>query len=264
MAERSASYNMIEFGIALVLSSFIAGVFTFFAPCTLPLVPAFLGVIAGVKPEDMNDPEKLKSIRWKIFANAIFYVLGFSLIFILFGVAFSFIGKFILVRVLLQRIGGVMIVLFGLVLMGWLRIPFFNSEKQIRVPLLFQSAGKANSFGIGAIFALGWSPCVGPLLGSILFLAAGSGTVLQGTFLLAVFSIGLGIPFLITALLIGRAFSAFGRWATGLKIINTIAGIFLILLGVLLISNQFEPVFNQFKGFLQQFQFYEVYINRFL
>jgi cytochrome c-type biogenesis protein len=255
---------MVDFGFALIASSFIAGVFTFFAPCTLPLVPAFLGVIAGVKPEDMNNPEKLKGMRWKIFTNAIFYVLGFSMIFILFGVAFSFLGQIVLIRELLQRIGGIMIILFGLVLMGWLKIPFLSSEKQIRVPLLFRSAGKANSFGIGAIFALGWSPCVGPLLGSILFLASGSGTVLQGTFLLAVFSIGLGIPFLITALLIGRAFSAFGRWAMGLKVINAIAGIFLIVLGVLLISNQFENVFNNFRGFLLQFQFYEEYINRFL
>ena len=161
---------MIEFGLALVFSSFIAGIFTFFAPCTLPLVPAFLGVIAGVKPEDMNNPEKLKGMRWKIFTNAIFYVLGFSLIFILFGIAFSFLGQFVLIRVWLQRIGGIMIVLFGLVLLNWLKIPFLGSEKQIHVPKLFQSAGKANSFGIGSLFALGWSPCVGPLLGSILFL----------------------------------------------------------------------------------------------
>ena len=255
---------MIEFGIALVFSSFIAGVFTFFAPCTLPLVPAFLGVIAGVKPEDMNNPEKLKGMRWKIFTNAIFYVLGFSLIFILFGIAFSFLGQFLVIRIWLQRIGGIMIVLFGLVLLNWLKIPFLSSEKQIHVPKLFQSAGKTNSFGIGALFALGWSPCVGPLLGSILFLASGSGTILEGTFLLVVFSLGLAIPFLVTALLIGKAFSAFGRWATGLKIINGIAGIFLITLGVLLLTDQFTPVFNQFRGFLQQFQFYEEYINRFL
>lgn len=227
-------------------------------------MPAFLGVIAGVGQDELTDPERLKKIRWKIFGNAIFYILGFSIIFILFGVAFSLLGKIVLIRIWLQRIGGILIILFGLFLLGALKIKFLNAEKQIRVPKLFQSANKTNSFGIGALFALGWSPCVGPLLGSILFLAAGSATVVQGTFLLGVFALGLAVPFLLTALLIGRAFAAFGRWGRALKIINAIAGIFLILLGILLISGQFTPVFNQFRGWLLKYQFYEEYINRFL
>lgn len=255
---------MIEFGIALVLSSFIAGFFTFFAPCTLPLVPAFLGVISGVRQEELSDPENIKRLRWKIFSNAIFYVIGFSLIFILFGVAFSLLGQIYVVRIWIQRLGGILVILFGLVLMGVLKIPALSSDKQIRAPGLFKSASKANAFGIGVLFALGWSPCVGPLLGSILFLASGSGTVLQGTFLLTVFALGLAIPFLITALLIGRAFFAFSRWVGALKTINIIAGIFLIGLGILLVSDQFTQVFNQFRGWLLQFQFYEEYINRFL
>ncbi|MBI2063283.1 MAG: cytochrome c biogenesis protein CcdA [Candidatus Yanofskybacteria bacterium] len=255
---------MIEFGIALILSSFVAGVFTFFAPCTLPLVPAFLGVIAGVGPEELNDPEKLKRLRWKIFSNAVFYVLGFSLVFILFGVAFSFLGKIFVIRLWLQRIGGILIILFGLFLSGLLKLPWLSAEKQIRLPKLFTSSNKTNSFGIGVLFALGWSPCVGPLLGSILFLASGSGTVAQGTFLLMMFSLGLAIPFLITALLIGKAFTVFAKWGRMLKVINVVAGIFLIALGALLISNQFTPVFNQFRGWLLQYQFYEEYINRFL
>lgn len=255
---------MIEFGIALIVSSFIAGIFTFFAPCTLPLVPAFLGVISGVGQEDLQNPEKLKGLRWKVFGNALFYVLGFSLIFILFGIAFSALGKIFLIRVLIQRIGGVLVILFGLVLLGVLRIRWLSAEKQIHVPKLFQSATKANSFGIGALFALGWSPCVGPLLGSVLLLASRSGTLLQGTFLLIIFSLGLAVPFLLTALLIGKAFSAFSKWTRVLKVINIIAGIFLITLGVLLVSNQFTHVFNIFRAFLLRFEFYEKYVNKFL
>lgn len=255
---------MIEFGIAIIVSAFIAGVFTFLAPCTLPLVPAFLGVIAGVGQEDLNNPEKLKGLRWKIFSNAVFYVLGFSLVFILFGVAFSFLGKILFIRIWLQRIGGALVVLFGLFLLGALKISWLSREKQIQAPKLFKSASKTNSFGIGALFALGWSPCVGPLLGSILFLASGSGTVLQGTLLLVVFSLGLAIPFLITALLVGKAFTAFGRWSRFLKTVNAVAGIFLIALGLLLVSDQFTPIFNQFRGYFNRFEFYEEFINRFL
>jgi len=255
---------MIEFGIALILSSFVAGFFTFFAPCTLPLVPAFLGVISGVSPDELSDPENVKRLRWKVFTNAIFYVIGFSIIFILFGVAFSLLGQINEVRIWVQRLGGILVILFGLVLIGVLKIPALSFDKKIKAPGLFKSASKANSFGLGVIFALGWSPCVGPLLGSILFLASGSGTVLQGTFLLIVFALGLAIPFLITALLIGRAFSAFSRWAGALKVINIVAGVFLIGLGFLLVSDQFTQIFNQFRGWLLQFQFYEEYINRFL
>lgn len=255
---------MIEFGVALIISSFIAGLFTFFAPCTLPLVPAFLGVISGVSPEELKDPESTKRLRGKIFTNAVFYVLGFSLVFILFGVAFSFLGQIYLVRIWLQRLGGIFVVIFGLVLLGFFKIPFLSGEKQIRAPKLLQSASKTNSFALGVLFSLGWSPCVGPLLGSILFLASGSGTIIQGTFLLVIFSLGLAIPFLLTALLIGRAFSAFGRWSTALKVINIIAGIFLVGLGILLVSDQFTFVFNKLVGWFSQFQFYETYLNRFL
>lgn len=253
-----------ELSFGLTISSFIAGVLTFLAPCTLPLVPAFLGVIAGVDQKELAKPESAKKLRWKIFHNALFYVLGFSLIFILFGVAFSFLGKVLIIRELLQRIGGVLIIIFGLFLLGILKISFLSAEKQIRVPKLFQSSNKTNSFFIGSLFALGWSPCVGPLLGTVLLLASGTMTILQGTFLLIVFSLGLAIPFLLTALLIGKAFSAFGRWGNALNVINKIAGVFLVALGVLLLSNQFTPVFNQFRGWFLQYQFYEEYINRFL
>lgn len=253
-----------ELGLGLIVSSFIAGLFTFFAPCTLPLVPAFLGVISGVGHEDLNDPGQVKKLRGKIFSNAIFYVLGFSAIFILFGIAFSALGQILVIRTLIQKIGGILIIIFGLFLMGAFKIKFLNAERQIRAPKLFKTASRANSFGIGALFALGWSPCVGPLLGTILLFASGSGTLAAGTLLLVMFSAGLAIPFLITALLIGRAFTAFKRWNRALKIINIIAGIFLIALGVLLITNQFENVFNSLRGYLFRFEFYEEFINRFL
>lgn len=255
---------MPEFNLAITISSFIAGVFTFFAPCTLPLVPAFLGIIGGVGTESLNDPARLKAARWMIFKNAIGYVVGFSIIFILFGVAFSYLGTIMFIRLWLEKLGGLFIIGFGLVLLGWLNIPFLNYDKKMAVPQLFRRVSLANSFLLGALFALGWSPCVGPLLGSILLLATTSGTVLEGTFLLVVFSIGLGIPFLLTALLIGRAFTAFRKWESVISVINKIAGVFLLIIGFLLILGKFELIHGQFKNYFYNFSWFEVFINRFL
>ena len=252
------------FGIEITIASFIAGVFTFFAPCTLPLIPAFLGIISGARIEELKDPEQLKLVRGRIFKNAVFYVLGFSLIFILFGVSFTFVSQVLGLKSWIQGIGGVLVIVFGLFLMGWLKLPFLSSEKQIRVPQLFRHVSLANSFLLGALFAVGWSPCVGPLLGSVLLLASSSGTILEGTFLLAVFALGLGIPFLLTSLLIGKAFSAFGRWGRALEVINKIAGIFLIFLGVLLITGQFSAFHNKLIFYFYQLPYFEEFINRFL
>lgn len=250
----------------LIIPSFIAGIFTFVAPCTLPLVPAFLGIISGVPPSELQDPEKLKKVRWKIFSNALFYVIGFSLIFILFGIFVALLGKIYIIRLWISRIGGILVILFGLFVMGALKWKFLAQEKQFQAPKLLASPNKLNSFFIGALFSLGWSPCVGPLLGSVLLVASTQGTVLQGTTLLTVFSAGLAIPFLLTALFVGKAFSAFGsvKFNRGINIVNKVAGVFLIFLGTLLVSDKFTFVFNNLRGFFQRFEFYQEFINRFL
>ncbi|MBI2064488.1 MAG: sulfite exporter TauE/SafE family protein [Candidatus Yanofskybacteria bacterium] len=271
---------MPEFNLAITISAFIAGLLTFFAPCTLPLVPAFLGIISGVGPEILNDPLKLKAVRWKIFKNAVSYVVGFSIIFILFGAAFSYLGTILAVRLWLEKLGGLFVLAFGLFLLGWLEIPFLNTEFRpvrslARPPRADESRwdlGKAtsngisllNSFILGALFALGWSPCVGPLLGSILLLATTAGTVFEGIFLLIIFSIGLAIPFLVTSLLVGKAFTVFSRWGKFIGIINKAGGIFLVIIGFLLILGRFELIHSQFKNYFYNFQFFEVFINRYL
>lgn len=257
---------MIEFGLALVLAAFLAGLFTFFAPCTLPLVPAFLGIISGVDSEQFQDSSQISGIRKKVFLNALFYVFGFSLIFILFGVAFSFLGQVVILRIWMQRLGGIFVILFGLVMLGVLRIPFLEREFNLKakIPKFLTTPSKGNSFGIGALFALGWSPCVGPLLGSILLLAAGNDTVWQGALLLVVFSAGLAIPFLLVALLLGKAYAVLGRIKNTLQIINAIAGLFLVVLGVLLVSDQFIPIFNELRGYFTRFEFYNNFIERYL
>lgn len=265
---------MPEFNLAIIISSFVAGVFTFFAPCTLPLVPAFLAIISGIKvrgsdplTERGQTPLSLSPYRWRIFKNAIFYVLGFSLIFILFGVSFTFVSQILGLKDWLQRIGGVTVILFGLVLIGWIKMPVPEGVRylSVRVPdPLLQKASFFNSFLLGALFALGWSPCVGPLLGSVLLLASTSGTILQGAFLLVVFSVGLGLPFLLTALLIGKTFLAFEKWGKTIMVINRTAAIFLIFLGVLLTIGQYKAFHNWLLIYFYRFQFFEVFVNKFL
>lgn len=253
---------MPEFNSAITISSFIAGVLTFFAPCTLPLVPAFLGIISGTS--DLSDPAKVKAAQGRIFMNAVFYVAGFSAVFILFGVVFSFLGTLPLVKEILEKAGGLFIIAFGLVLLNLLNVSWLSSDRRIAVPQMFRRVSLANSFVLGALFALGWSPCVGPLLGAILLLASTSGTVLEGTFLLTVFSLGLALPFLLTALLIGRAFRAFGRWAGFIAVINKIAGIFLVVIGFFVITGNFSFLLGSFKSYFYRFDMFETFINRFL
>ncbi len=239
------------------LAAFIAGILTFLAPCTFPLIPAYLGFISGVPSAELQDPSKAKAVRWKIFSNGVFYVLGFSLIFILFGVAAGFLSKVLLFRTILNSVGGIFLIIFGLLLLGVLNLPFFTKERQIPIPQIFRKPGKTSSFFVGSIFALGWSPCVGPLLGSIFLLASTQGTVLQGASLLGTFSLGLAIPFLLVALLIGHAVKWFSKFQKPIKVLNVIGGILLIALGGLLVTNNFTAVFNSLIGYFYQFDFFK-------
>lgn len=224
--------------IELIIPAFIAGILTFLAPCTLPLVPGYLGFISGVGTEDLKDPLKAKSARKKIFLNGLLFVIGFSLIFILLGSLFGLGGgALIKYRLWLSRIGGVFVILFGLFMIGVLKLPFLNVEKHL-TGIKFLTPGKPTSSLIfGATFAFGWTPCVGPILGSILTLAAAGATVGEGALLLSVFSLGLAIPFLAVALGIGSASVYLNKISKYLHVVSIVGGLFLIFLGVLLLTD---------------------------
>ena len=225
---------------SLIIPAFIAGIFTFLAPCTLPLVPGYLGFISGVSAQDLKDPLKAKTARRKIFLNGLLFVIGFSFIFILLGSLFGLGGSALIqYRLWLSRIGGVFVILFGLFMIGVLRLPFLNVEKHIRGIKALKPGNPISSLIFGATFALGWTPCAGPVLGSILTLAAASATVGQGAFLLSVFSLGLAVPLLIIAAGIGSASNSIAKLSKYLNVISAIGGTFLIFLGVLLLSNKF-------------------------
>ena len=191
--------------LSLIIPAFLAGILTFLAPCTLPLVPGYLGFISGASHEAPNGAVA----RRKILLNGLFYVIGFSLVFITLGILFGLLGVIAgPYRVWFSRVGGIFVIIFGLYLTGILKLSFLNflqGEKHFRFTRHLKPGSPVSSLVFGATFAFGWTPCVGPILGSILALAAAKTTVLQGGFMLLVFSAGLAVPFLLVALGIGSA-----------------------------------------------------------
>ena len=226
---------------SLIIPSFIAGTLTFLAPCTFPLIPGYLGFISGVSLDELQNPRSAPKARRRVFLNGLLYVVGFSTVFVSFGMLFglggSALGQY---RTLLSQIGGVFIIFFGLYIIGILRLPFLKFLNQDHT---YNFVGKLtpgtplSSLIFGATFAFGWTPCVGPILGSVLTLAAHSAPVLQGGFLLAVFSAGLGLPFLIIAYGISSATGYIRLMNKYLRYFEVIGGILLVLLGILLITD---------------------------
>ena len=231
---------MIEISIGFIAASFFAGLLTFLAPCTLPLVPAYLGFISGVDQDALKNPVTARAARRKIFLNGLAFIVGFSLIFIVFGVLAGFAGTALApYRIWLARTGGILVILFGLFMLGFFKLPFFQTDKRIPIPKWLTLGKPSSSLFIGGTFALGWTPCVGPILGSILLLAGTSGTAFTGGVMLTVFSIGLAIPFLLIALAFSKATTYIDRISKYLKAVSVVGGVFLILLGFLLATDNF-------------------------
>jgi len=228
-------------GIGLIISAFVAGLITFLAPCTLPLVPAYIGFISGVSTKDLEDPKKAKEARRKIFFNGLSFVIGFSVVFIVFGTLAGLVGQSLTpFRIWFTRIGGILVILFGLFMLGVFKLPFLQIEKRIKIPSFLTIGKPTSSLVIGSAFAFGWTPCVGPILGSILLLASAKTTALQGALLLTVFSAGLAIPFLLISIAFSRATKYIEKISKYLKWVSIIGGVFLILLGILLLTNNFS------------------------
>ena len=228
---------MFGLDVSLAAAAFIAGLLMFLAPCTLPLVPGYLAFISGVKQKDALH---IKASRAKIRRNAVAFVVGFSVIFISFGILAGFFGSFIgQYRQLLSQIGGVFIIGFGLLMLNVISISPLMRTHTLTLPRFITPGESLSAFLIGSIFALGWTPCVGPVLASVLLIATTNGTVLSGALLLAIFSLGLAIPFLLTAVLYAQASVYIAKYSYIAKLTSVIGGLFLIGIGVLLLFGNF-------------------------
>lgn len=218
--------------------AFTAGFLSFVSPCVLPLVPSYVSYITGLSLEELTSKAENRRIWWITLKNSLLFILGFSLVFISFGASATLIGQiFLNHQEAIRKLGGILIVIFGLVIMGVLKIPLLMSYKQIQ----FQSrpAGAIGSVLIGIAFAAGWTPCVGPILGTILLYAGTTQSVMNGVQLLMFYSIGLGLPLLVTSLAVNAFLASFRKAKDYLWVVSLISGIFLIAVGIMIFTNSF-------------------------
>ncbi len=213
-------------------AAFAAGLLSFLSPCVLPLIPSYIGFITGMTAEelDVHRGTALKHATW--------FVAGFSIIFLVLGATASALGSFLLqYQLWIGRVGGVLVLAFGLYLLGVARPAFLMRER--RFHLARKPIGYFGSAVAGMSFGAAWTPCIGPILGTILTLAAATASVAQGTALLAVYALGLAVPFMLTALALDRFLSWFQRFRPYLVWVERVSGVLLIALGVLLLTDRF-------------------------
>lgn len=228
-----------------VVLAFSAGVLSFLSPCVLPLVPVYLGYLTGSAMGGEETPP-----RSTVFLHALFFGLGFSLVFVLlFGLPMGCLGRFLAgFTPVLVQIGGLVLIVFGLHTTGLIQIPFLMVERRMEVGL-GSSPTYLRSVLVGMAFAAGWTPCVGPLLGAILTLSLEAATPWRAAFFLLVYSMGLGIPFLLAALLLTTATGWLRQLNRHLHIISAISGALLIIVGLLLLTGTFQSLNALFLGF---------------
>ena len=227
-----------------VFGAALAGLLSFFSPCVLPLVPAYLCFLGGASMEDLTRTDTLdRQLERRVFISALFFVIGFSTVFVILGAAATVLSQFVAQHMLiLSRIAGVIIVLFGLHYSGLLRIPLFNFEK--RFHLHNRPAGMFGAFILGLAFAFGWTPCVGPILATILMIATTGGDSADGITLLAVYALGIGIPFLVAALGV-RPFMAFmRRFRHHMRRVEIVIGGLLVVTGVMIFTGSLSAISN--------------------
>jgi cytochrome c-type biogenesis protein len=234
-------------------AALFAGVLSFVSPCVLPLVPGYLSFISGMSLEGAHTGAALpEGTTRRVFLASIAFVLGFTTVFVALGASASSIGALVNDKLwILTKIAGVAVILFGLHTMGLLKINALYRQAQIDVKN--KPAGPLGAFAVGLAFAFGWTPCIGPILGSILSLAAREGTVGHGATLLAVYSLGLGVPFLATSLALNQFFSAFKKVRKYYRWIEIVAGLLMVAIGVLLVADRFSVLARYLQNFLPTF-----------
>jgi cytochrome c-type biogenesis protein len=220
-----------------VVVAFSAGLFSFLSPCVLPLFPSYLSFVTGMSVSDLSS-ELTAAARRRVMLHSAAFILGFSLVFIALGASFSAAGQFLLdYREWIRRVGGILIVVFGLYIAGVLKVGFFARTQQWQ--LREKPAGYLGSLAVGITFAIGWTPCVGPILGAILSLASTAENVGRGITLLVAYSAGLGVPFLLSSVALGAFLKFFKRYRPLIPIVERAAGLLLVVVGVLVYTNYY-------------------------
>ncbi|MBE6065600.1 cytochrome c biogenesis CcdA family protein [Clostridium cochlearium] len=226
--------------ISLFLA-FSSGILSFLSPCVLPLVPIYLTYLTGSSIEEINNKNKLTVIY-----KAVGFTLGFTLIFIIMGISVTSLGQlFDRNKDIFRKIGGIIIIVFGLHIMGVVKIKTFYYQKTMLQPQKFKSG--LSSFFIGMAFAIGWTPCVGPMLASILIYAGNTKTLASGIKLLIAYSVGLGIPFIISGFLVDFISGYIKRFSKYFNVVSIVSGVILIFMGIMTFTNKMYIINNIFS-----------------
>jgi len=227
-----------------ILLAFSAGLLSFLSPCVLPLVPAYVSYLTGSSIEELKDGKAKLSTLYKSFG----FVLGFSIVFILMGVSITSLGKLLIThKDLFRKIGGTLIVVFGLHTLGVFKLKLLYREKRF---LYFDKIkGPFSSVIMGMAFAAGWTPCIGPILSSILIYATSMNSVGKGVLLLVMYSLGLAVPFILTAMAIESFAQQFRKFSKYLPIVSTISGFLMIIIGVMIFTNKLS-ILSQYTNFI--------------
>jgi cytochrome c-type biogenesis protein len=230
-----------------LLAAFGAGLLSFVSPCVLPLIPGYLSYISGLSLDEMRGGTGAapvtpsRATRRRVLLSSLAFILGFSLVFVSLGATASTIGRFLLERLpFFGRVAGAVIILFGLHTMGVLRIEWLYQEKRVHTQR--KPAGFFGAMLVGVAFAFGWTPCIGPILAGIFAVAASRDTVGEGIKLLAIYSLGLAVPFFATALAINRFFGAMARIRRHYHAIELVSGALLVVIGLLIFTNKFTVI----------------------
>ena len=234
-----------------LLAAFVAGILSFVSPCVLPLIPGYISFISGLTLEEMQGEGSAGASRRQVLVASLAFVLGFTVIFVAAGASATAIGRFLSQSQLVQKLAGAILIVLGLHMMGVFRIRLLENEKRIHTQR--KPAGPIGAFFVGIAFAFGWTPCIGPILGGILTIAASKDSVVQGMQLLAMYSLGLGVPFLLTSVAINQFFAATRRIRRYYHTIEVVSGALLILVGLLIFFDQFTLIVRYLEPYLPKF-----------
>jgi cytochrome c-type biogenesis protein len=233
------------------LTAFAAGLISFLSPCVLPLVPGYISIISGFSLDQLKDEQQKSALRRALLINSVMFIIGFSITFMAEGASASWIGGVIASRMrLLYRLAGLIIIVFGVHLLGIVKINFLYQDK--RFHNVAKPRGAVGALVLGLAFAFGWTPCIGPILAGILTMASTKETVSQGVLLLAVYSMGLGIPFLLTSLGLNQFLAFYGRFKRHFRAVEMASGALVIAVGVLILTNNLSRLAGWFS-FLNRF-----------
>ncbi len=221
------------------IGAFIAGLLSFLSPCVLPLIPSYITYITGLSFSELDAEQPGEQVRRKTILHSLAFVGGFTVVFVLLGASATYVGSFMQQHMdILRKAGGLLIIAFGIHITGLVPLKWLLGEK--RISIKNKPAGYLGSFLVGLAFAAGWTPCIGPILASILMIAATEEKVAQGVVLLLLYSIGLGIPFILSSVALHRFITIFNRFKKHIRLFEIITGFFLIVVGLLIFTNWFS------------------------